>query len=100
MRRKSSKLAKLERNRYSILTDDLEHCFYCGRSPVDIHEIYGGANRKVSMANGFCVPLCRHHHELVTRNEGASLLKEICQQEYERTHSREDFMRLVGRNYL
>jgi len=27
-------------------------------------------------------------------------LKKICQQMYERTHTREQFMKLIGRNYL
>lgn len=100
MKQKSSKLRKLERNRYSILTDDLEHCFICGTIPVDIHEIYGGANRRVSMVNGFCLPLCRYHHKIATNSNTMALwLKEICQQKFEETHSREEFMKLIGKNY-
>lgn len=45
MRKKSKKLAKLEKNRYSILTDDLEHCFTCElerriRKKEDLHEVF------------------------------------------------------------
>lgn len=32
MKSKSNKLAKLERNRKSIFTDDLEHCYLCGKA--------------------------------------------------------------------
>lgn len=98
MKYKSYKLQKLERNRYSILTNDLEHCYLCGKSPVDIHEIYGGANRKTSMLNGFCVPLCRQHHREITDNNGFEL-KKLCQKEYEKTHTREDFIFIIGKSY-
>ncbi len=101
MKQKTAKLRKLERNRYSILTKDLDHCWLCGKSPVDIHEIYGGANRKTSMQNGFCIPLCREHHEVITiKNTFSIYIKEFCQQKFEETHSRNEFMNLIGKNYL
>lgn len=100
MKQKSSKLIKLERNRYSILTDDLESCYICKSPNADIHEIYGGRNRKVSMANGFCLPLCRHHHQVVETYAHADFhFKELCQIEFEKTHTRDEFMQLIGRNY-
>ena len=101
MKYKSYKLQKLERNRYSILTNDLEHCYICGKPFVDIHEIYGGANRQVSMKNGFCIPLCREHHREITDKPSMALsLKQECQKEYEKTHTRTDFIELIKRNYL
>ncbi|MEE3324178.1 MAG: hypothetical protein VZR33_02500 [Methanosphaera sp.] len=53
---------KLEKNRYSVFTDDLEHCILCGATNVDINEIFMGRNRKNSMIYGMCIPLCRKHH--------------------------------------
>lgn len=101
MRNKTYKLKKLEKNRYSILTNDMEHCYICKSPFVDIHEIYGGSNRKVSMANRFCVPLCIEHHKFATLNADASnYLKQKCQHEFEKTHTRDDFIKLIGRNYL
>lgn len=101
MRNKTYKLQKLEKNRYSILTDDMEHCYICKSPFVDIHEIYGGGNRKVSMGNGFCVPLCRGHHQIATIDKNASLyLKIKCQKKFEETNNREDFLNLIKRNYL
>lgn len=101
MRNKTYKLQKLEKNRFSILTDDMEHCFICKSPFVDIHEIYCGKNRKVSMQNGFCVPLCREHHEFVTLNaDGSNYLKQKCQFEYEKIYTRDEFIKLIGRNYL
>lgn len=101
MRNKTYKLQKLEKQRYSILTDDLGHCIKCKKSPVDIHEIYCGSKRQVSMKNGFCVPLCRDCHRIVTDIRVADLeLRKICQEVYEQTHTREEFIKLIGRNYL
>ena len=53
IKQKSSKLAKLERNRFSIITKDLEHCYICTKkgmkniSKDDLHELLEGKNRQV-----------------------------------------------------
>lgn len=101
MKQKTSKLAKLERNRKSILTEDLETCYICGRPATDIHEIYSGANRKVSILNDFCCPLCRNCHNTITINYGLNLrLKMICQEKFEEKHTREEFLKIIGKNFL
>ena len=67
----------------------------------DCHEIYCGAKRQVSMKNGFCVPLCRFCHMQVTNNRLADIrLRVECQRKFEETHTREEFLKLVGRNYI
>ena len=101
MRNKTYKLQKLENKRYSILVEDMESCYVCKSPFVDIHEIYGGRNRKASMLNGFCVPLCRQHHEVATNSYGANVLLKIkCQKKFEETHTRDEFMSIIGKNYL
>ena len=40
IKKKSGRLAKLERNRHSIITDDLKHCYICGAKKEDLHEIF------------------------------------------------------------
>ena len=103
IKKKSSKLAKLERNRFSILTNDLEHCYICTERGIknifkqDLHEVYGGSNRKRSIENGLVVPLCRKCHE---DKETLEYLKRIVQLKYEKTHSREDFIKIIGKSYL
>lgn len=100
MKYKTNKLKKLEDSRFSILTDDLEHCYICGKGVVDVHEVYAGANRKMSMKNGFCIPLCRTHHRIAQLDREENLfLKKLFQQKYEENHTREEFIRLVGKNY-
>ena len=35
IKKKSNKLAKLEKNRFSIITNDLEKCYFCGAKKKD-----------------------------------------------------------------
>ena len=91
--------------RYSIL-NNLDRCYFCKKPRQAIHEVYfGTANRKISIQNGFCVGLCNSHHNMsndsVHFNKSKDLeLKQLYQKEYEKTHTREDFIKLIGKNYL
>ena len=101
MKQKTSKLAKLERNRKSILTDDLEHCFICKRQATDLHEIYSAGSRKASMEHDFVVPLCRTCHQAITLNYGLNLrLKRLCQEKFEENGTREQFLSIIHKSYL
>lgn len=103
IKQKSSKLAKLENNRFSIITNDLEHCYICTERGIknvpkkDLHEVYGGSNRKRSIENGLVVPLCRKCHTDYTI---LNWLKKFVQLEYEETHTREEFIKIIGKSYL
>lgn len=88
----------------SIIQDKKE-CYICHTNKnLQIHHIFFGKNRHVSEQPGFKVWLCLNHH---TGDEGIHFdkdvdltLKRLCQKEYEKTHTREDFIRLINRNYL
>lgn len=90
----------------SILKND-PVCFVCGNPySVQKHHIYGGGNRSVSEENGFWVYLCpRHHTRTIYSVHGDpdhrldKELKDMCQSIYERDHTREDFIKLIGRSY-
>ena len=82
-------------------------CLICDTTQnVECHHVYfGTANRKVSEKHGFTVWLCNHHHtgsrNSVHQNRELDLmLKKAMQMVYEIDHSREEFMELIGRNYL
>lgn len=69
------------------------------------HHVYYGPLRKMSEENGFTVWLCGRHHNLspegVHSDRELDLeIKRLGQHIYEKSHSREEFMRLVGKNYL
>ncbi|MBR1540716.1 MAG: hypothetical protein IJ629_06165 [Clostridia bacterium] len=105
LKKKSNKLAKLERGRKSILTKNMKDCYLCPPSrkkkATSIHEIFKGSNRLQSIKNDFCVPLCddchRHTEECY---ELLNFLQRECQKEFEINHTREEFMKITGRNFL
>jgi hypothetical protein len=82
-------------------------CCVCGNPRTQAHHVfYGMKNRNVSDEHGFLVHLCLTHHvgtQGVHGRDGHALdalLKRHVQAEYEQTHSREEFMALIGRSYL
>ena len=70
------------------------------------HHIYlGNPGRKISEENGFGCWLQWDWHNGagygVHFDRKLDLeLKRMCQEEYEKTHSREEFIRLIGKSYL
>ena len=62
IKKRTSKLNKLERNRFSILTNDLDHCIICGKEKDNLHEVFAGRNRLNSIKYGCVIPLCALHH--------------------------------------
>lgn len=69
MKYKSSKIRKLEKNRYSIVTDNLDVCYLCGNKKENLHEVFfGEKHRKLSMQYGCVVPLCAMCHSNVHQN--------------------------------
>jgi len=69
------------------------------------HHIFGGANRKLSEQYGLYVYLIPRLHNM--SDEGVHFnrefdlrLKREGQMKFEETHSREDFRRIFGKNYL
>lgn len=74
---------------------------------LEKHHIYAGKNRAASEKYGFWVWLSPVMHRLsnqaVHGRDGANMdlfLKQECQAEFEKTHTREEFMSIIGRNYL
>lgn len=89
----------------SIMQDE-KRCWFCGREfGLERHHVMGGtANRKLSEKYGLTVWLCHEHH---TGTNGAQYnaligkqLKMDAQYAFERTHSRSEWMKIFGKNYL
>lgn len=102
MHNKSKKLTKLERNRASVFTSDLEHCYLCGKNKNDLHEIFGGRNRINSIKYNFVLPLCRECHSLNQNNLFFNDYWHKQGQIYweENIGAREEFIEVFRRNYL
>lgn len=102
MHKKSKKLTKLEKNRKSVFTDDLEHCYLCGKKKNDLHEVYGGRNRINSIKFNFVLPLCRECH---SSNQNNSIFNDYWHKQgqlyWEKNiGSREEFIKVFRKNYL
>ena len=102
LHKKGAKLVKLERNRFSAFTDDLDHCIICKRKKEHLHEIFFGANRKKSMQYNFVIPLCHKCHSEMHINKEWQEYWHVKGQEYwERfIGSKEEFIRVFGKSYL
>ena len=98
IKKKSSKQAKLERERDKNLIKKGK-CEYCHKysDRLDPHEVYGGSNRKRSIKNKFVALLCRNCHD---DNKVIEELKKKYQKEYEKKHTREEFIKLIGKSYI
>jgi hypothetical protein len=100
MKYKTNKLAKLERKRFSIITNNLSYCIICGKPKQDLNEIFGGRNRQNSMKYGLVIPMCRRCHTEYTNNNDMQLKwKKLGQKKFEETY-KEDFLDIFKRNYL
>ena len=69
LKTRSKKQARLERNRFSILTNDLDHCVMCRAKKEHLHEIFFGRNRANSIKYGLVIPLCSLHHIEIHKNK-------------------------------
>jgi len=83
-----------------------DSCQLCGTTQwLENHHIFGGSYRKKSDKWGFLITLCHSCHNeppvgvhfcKATRNE----LKRMAQTEFEKTHTRQEFISEFGRNYI
>lgn len=70
LKSKSNELAKLEKNRFSIIYPNKNKCCLCSNTTnLTWHEIYRGRNRRNSMKYGLCLRLCINCHEKYQNNK-------------------------------
>ena len=83
-----------------------KECYFCGKlTNLERHHVFGGvANRPISEKYGLTVWLCHNCH---TGQDGAQYdkmknlrLKQDAQFAFERNHTRSEWMKLIGKNYL
>lgn len=79
---------------------------YAVHQIVHEHHVFpGNPLRQISEEYGFKVYLCPSHHEfdkaaVHENHENMRLIQMDCQREYEKNHTRQQFMEIIGRNYL
>ena len=62
LKQQTYKHQKVDKSRFSIITNDLEHCIICGAKRDNLHEVFYGAYRHISIKYGLVIPLCLKHH--------------------------------------
>lgn len=110
-KRKWKKKRKLHKQSILHLKDGT--CYLCAKlhgnyrkyPVVHKHHVYPGALRQISEREGFTVYLCPDCHNMSQESvHGDHKLMELiqrdCQRKYEETHTRQQFMDIIGRNYL
>lgn len=91
---------------WSVLTDDLEHCYVTGSPNIAIHHVFNGPNRKLSEKYGFLIPLRPDWHNMTSysihMNEKFDCqIKRIAQRYYEEHYGdRKRFIQEFGKSYL
>ena len=81
-------------------------CKVCGSPEVECHHIFFGPYRSKADKYGLTVYLCPTHHRdhklgVHGLNKELDLrLKRLGQMKFEEKHSRKEFMKAFGRNYL
>ncbi len=103
LKTKTKRLNKLERNRFSLFTDDLNSCFICGNKKDHLHEIFSGRNRQNSMRYGLVLPICSDCHMMYQNdpmfNEFWHKKAQLKFMEYYKK-SKEEFLEIFKKNFL
>lgn len=89
----------------SIITDDFEHCYFCGRQKQHTHHIMNASNKKKSEKYGLMIPVCfmchdKIHEKIKDKTLNMKFVKKLGQRKFEQIYSRELWMQEFEKNYL
>lgn len=100
--KKSKKLNKLEQNRFSIFSDNVNKCYLCDSTcKLTWHEIYRGRNRTNSMKYGLCLRLCLNCHDKYQDDKDFNdMWHKKGQTKFNEVYPDLDFIEIFKRNYL
>ena len=101
IKKRSSNLAKLEKERFSLFTDNKDRCMFCGSTyKLTWHEIYCGRNRRNSMRYGLCLRMCLRCHKLKQENKQFNdEWHKKGQAMFSKAYPNEDFNAVFRKNY-
>lgn len=101
IKQKSNKLAKKEKNRFSILQEDDSKCFICKKHlKLDKHEAFGGSNRQKSMQWGLVYYLCRKcHSKADLEKKLRQYLHDYAREKFIKKYNEEQFLKEFGKTY-
>lgn len=112
-------MKKRHKRAKSIFPQPEGECFLCARlerfpiyhKHLEAHHIFYGCNHQQSDRYGFLINLCAHHHRgdaegdkdavhAEDKNDYADYIRRWAQFEYEKTHTREEFIEIFGKSWL
>jgi hypothetical protein len=97
---RSNKLNKREKQRFSIIYQDMTKCAVCGSKPVEINEVFEGAYRQASIKYGMCMPMCHNCHQRFHNDrEFALYYKIMFQNKFVENNSLEEFLEIFKIDY-
>ena len=104
IKKRTYKLAKSEKERFSIIYKDLSKCCVDGCiTPyynVEKNEVYSGSYRNRSINYGAVCPFCKNHHDLFHNDILFNLTYKVkFQSEFIKIHSIEWFIKTFGQDY-
>lgn len=98
--KRTTKQAKVERNRFSLFTSNLNICIVCSNPKEHLHEVFFGSNRQVSMKYGLVIPVCFKCHRMIHNDSDLQDMWHIRGQElFEKVYPSLDFVSIFGKNY-
>lgn len=102
-------MKKKKSNQAPSILQSEKYCYVTGDTyNLQLHHIYGGNGRRslCDLYGFWCFLRGDYHNQAsygVHEKDGHALdlqLKRDCQRKFEETHTREEFMKIIGRNYL
>lgn len=102
LKKRTYKQVKKEKVRFSIIYNDLNKCCNCGSTiGIELNEIYEGAYRRRSIEHGAVAPMCHNCHKKFHNDSTFNLhYKVLFEKEFLKTHSKEEFIRIFGQDYI
>ena len=103
IKNKSNKLAKKEKNRFSILQKEDGKCFLCKRTfkNLDKHEAFGGSNRQKSIEWGLVYYLCRNCHSKADLDKNTrQYLHDFAREKFIKKYNEEKFIKEFNKKYI
>ena len=82
-----------------------KECWFCGSQQWDRDAPYLRRKQAQSDKYNLVVPLCHYHHNeppdgVHHNQENNLILKRWAQEQFEETHTRQEFREVFGKNYL
>lgn len=113
MKLRTYKQAKREKERFSIIYQDLSKCCECGLKAGDYdtrinmcthiekNEVFSGSYRQLSIEYGMVAPMCYYCHKQFHIDNNMNLkYKVMFQKEFLKNDSLDNFINIFGQNFI